>query len=156
MKVLFIGNSYTNVNDMPRIFKDIVLSSDKEIEVTKITRNGAALDGFSNPNTMSGRKVYQELSKGYDFCFLQEQSNRPVVGKEKFYDAVRKLNDEIIKNNTKLVLYETWTKANGHHDLVKYKLNSQTMHEKLVQSYEELGDFLKCKVSKVGRVFYYI
>ena len=87
IKVLFIGNSYTFFNEMNKIFENICASSDKFVITTLITRGGARLDGYSNHNTQSGMKVQEELKNGYDYVFLQEQSNLPVVLKDKFFNS---------------------------------------------------------------------
>ena len=56
-----------------------------------------------------GKKVYEYLSKNkYDVVILQEQSVRPIIDKEKFHEAVRKLYKLIIKNEATPLLYETW------------------------------------------------
>lgn len=43
IKILFIGNSYTHMNDMPLIFERIAKAAGKEVKVEKNTRSGASL-----------------------------------------------------------------------------------------------------------------
>ena len=156
MKVLFIGNSYTFVNDMNIIFEEICKSANKDVKTTLITRGGARLDGYSNHLTNSGMKVQEEIKKEYDYVFLQEQSNLPVILKDKFHNSVRLLVSDIKKYQSEVILYETWGKKDGHEALDKYNLTRQEMEELLFNAYEEIGEELNLKVSKVGRVFKYM
>ena len=156
MKVLFIGNSYTFGNNMPDIFVNICKSTNTPIECNAITRSGAALDGFSNPLTNSGKKVLAELEKKYDYVFIQEQSNRGVVNKNKFFDSVSKLTKSIKEYNSIPILYETWAKLDGHSDLIKYHLTTTEMFIKLIENFNEASNLFDIKLSEVGKVFYYI
>ena len=44
MRTLFIGNSHTYYNDMPRIFKDVGAENGIEMQVTMLTKGGMGLD----------------------------------------------------------------------------------------------------------------
>ena len=155
IKVLFIGNSYTFFNEMNKIFENICASSDKFVITTLITRGGARLDGYSNHNTQSGMKVQEELKNGYDYVFLQEQSNLPVVLRDKFFNSVRSLVSDIRNYGSTPILYETWAKKAGHEALKKYNLSVHDMEDGLFSAYEDIGKELDVKVSMVGRCFKY-
>ena len=76
MKVLFIGNSYTYYNDMPKIFCDLANSNDNPLEVKTITRGGKFLHQNLDPNDEQYPMVESTITEGdYDVLFLQEQSS---------------------------------------------------------------------------------
>ena len=75
MKVLFIGNSYTYYNDMPKIFADLAKENDKNVLVESITRGGKFLHQNLDPNDVQYGEVCDVINKhDYDVLFLQEQS----------------------------------------------------------------------------------
>lgn len=89
-KVLFIGNSYTDYNDMPRqIFAAKAAAAGLAVEVTAVTGGGWTLSEFADPEDEVGcclRDVVE--GQHYDYVVLQEQSCRPVEDPEKFFDGI--------------------------------------------------------------------
>lgn len=73
--VLFVGNSYTYVNNLPLLLSRMATSAEVPvtIETAECTGGGYTLEQHWN----EGRAV-NEIRKGWDFVVLQEQSMRPV------------------------------------------------------------------------------
>jgi hypothetical protein len=72
-KVLFIGNSYTYVNDLPNTLAQLATSMGDTVIVNSATAGGATLNAqFNNPN------VYALIQQGnWDFIVIQAQSQEP-------------------------------------------------------------------------------
>ena len=71
MKILFIGNSATSVNDVPNLLKRLAASAGKTVTVKAITKGGYTLAQHADETTDHGKGVYAEIAKGYDIVFLQ-------------------------------------------------------------------------------------
>ncbi|MEO8589003.1 MAG: SGNH/GDSL hydrolase family protein [Flavobacteriales bacterium] len=107
--VLFLGNSYTSVNDLPNTFRQLALSLGTEVEVTMYAPGGYTLEDHKfDPAT---RNLI--ASQPWDFVVLQEQSQLgafPSMGQ-----TAPQLAQLIEANNecTWPVLYMTWGRENG-------------------------------------------
>ena len=155
--ILFIGNSYTYFNESWNIFKEIANKQSIKVNVNEVTSGGYTLEKMSDSFDPYGKKVYEYLSKNkYDVVILQEQSVRPIIDKEKFFEAVRKLYKLIIKNGATPLLYETWGRKDESPDLQKFNLTNESMTNKLIISYNEIAKELNINVSHVGTIFYKI
>lgn len=108
MRVLFIGNSYTYVNDLPMVIADLAAAAHetRRFEPEVVLVGGATLEGH-----IVGHDALPAIARGrWDDIVLQEQSTRPITDPEKMLRDVKTLADAAKKVNAKLVLYETWAR----------------------------------------------
>jgi hypothetical protein len=114
-RVLFIGNSYTFVNDLPQLTVDLALSAVDTLVVASSTFGGSTLAAHSvYANTLS------MIAQGtWDYVILQEQSQLPSfeisqVEAESFPYA--HFLDSLIRAAnpcTETLFYMTWGRKNG-------------------------------------------
>ena len=71
--MLFIGNSYTYVNNLPNLVKQIALSFGDSLIYDIITPGGATFNTNAN-NTQTLAKINQQQ---WDYVVLQAQSQEP-------------------------------------------------------------------------------
>ncbi len=114
VSVLFIGNSFTFVNDMPGKLIQIA-SSDAtnkvQLEVYSVTKGGAGLAYmFQNAKARDALKLQH-----WDYLVLQEQSEwtGSQARIEQTYSAVNSWNQAARQAGTKPILYETWADKAG-------------------------------------------
>ena len=117
-RVLFIGNSYTAVNNLPQLTADCALSigfAGMPMEVASSTPGGTTVQ-MHTTNTTTQSLVNQG---NWDYVVLQEQSQLPSfpdgqVAAECFPFAAQ-LNDQIltVDSCTETVFYMTWGRQNG-------------------------------------------
>ena len=122
-RVLFIGNSYTYVNDLPRLTRDLAASAGKHLATDMVAVGGATLATlFSNTDAVS--KIRQGC---WDDVVLQEQSviDGYIIYPDKsspdaFYQAVRAFDKEIRASGARTVLFITWQRRDFavHQDLL--------------------------------------
>lgn len=156
-RVLFIGNSYTYYNNLWDIFANICKIEGVDVEVDQVTNGGWSLMQMSNVNDSFGKEVDRKLKENkYDYVVLQEQSVRPVIDKELFFESVEALVRKINKNGSKTYLYETWGRKTGNIVLEQFNLTNKSMTEKLIESYNEIANKLNLTVCHVGTTFYNI
>ncbi len=156
LSILFIGNSYTYYNDMPtEIFEKMATAHGHTVEVTAITKGAWTLEKFADSADEYGKKVEEALTgeKKYDLVILQEQSLRPAIAPEKFFEAVENLSERIRATGAEILLYSTWGRHSESADLEKHGLTNETMTYKLAASYEAIGQRLNIPVAHAGLAF---
>ena len=72
--MLFLGNSYTNVNDLPALFKSLSSAGGFEISVDKSTPGGCTLSNPSNGHLFNAQSLAKIHAENWDYVILQEQS----------------------------------------------------------------------------------
>ena len=109
INILFIGNSFTQRNDLPGLLAAMAAERDVCIQHKLISAGGASLRTHWN----AGRAAQAIATGGYDYVVLQEQSTLPVKNAQRMAENVR-LFDEIIKQaGSKTVLYMTWARQHA-------------------------------------------
>ncbi|MGH4123843.1 MAG: hypothetical protein ACREV6_13030 [Clostridium sp.] len=98
-KILFLGNSYIYVNDLPNVLSNLALSGGFDLITNHVTRGGARLQDFlNNEDELSNISNYKLKKNKWDFVILQEQSQIPSIPNEcetKMYPSIRLLNNNI-------------------------------------------------------------
>jgi hypothetical protein len=115
LKVLFIGNSYTYVNNLPQITADVAASMGDTLAFDSYTVGGYSFrDHYFDP--LSAVKIKSEQ---WDYIILQEQSMLPSQPRNSFfgdsYYWAAQLDTMIAANDpcSKVLFYMTWGYKNG-------------------------------------------
>ena len=103
LRILFIGNSHTYFNDMPAMVAEKARKAGFDCEVTMIAHGGWYLEQHVQEPDVRFNILYGH----YDYVVLQEFSH-PFGPEEKFFGAVRTLNQWIREAKSKPVIYMTW------------------------------------------------
>lgn len=156
--ILFIGNSYTHGNNMPRMLANIASSdpgSDVVLEIRSVTKAGGTLAAhLQDPRAMEMLK-----SRKWDYVVLQEQSlwaMRPETVEQTAAD-VRTWVDEIKKTGAKPVFFVTWARQPGSFWYTDrkygYLKSPQYMQEQLDEKSDALAGQLGLETVRVGGAF---
>ncbi len=114
-RVLFIGNSYTYVNDLPLMLKNVAGSCGDTVDYDSHTLGGYTLQQHST-NTTTISKI---MSGNWDYVVLQEQSQLPAFPDNQVQSSVfpyaKKLDSMIRQYNpcAETVFFMTWGYKNG-------------------------------------------
>ena len=114
-KVLFIGNSYTYVNDLPGIINDIAISKGNTFNHQSHTPGGSTLAQHASNSTVQNL-LYSEV---WDYVILQDQSQNPSfppsqVANEVYPYAASLCEDIRQADACSLPVYfMTWGRENG-------------------------------------------
>jgi hypothetical protein len=76
VRVAWIGNSYTYVNDLPTMLRSVAASAGIATEHSQVTPGGTSLFGHANLSTALGKATLAMLTNesGYNFVVMQDQS----------------------------------------------------------------------------------
>jgi hypothetical protein len=107
-RILFIGNSYTTRNQLPRLLVDLAATAEHptQVEVATIFAGGASLRRHWN----AGNAQKALANTTWDYVVLQEQSTLPVKNPQRYHENVRLFAAEIAKHGAKIALYLTWSR----------------------------------------------
>jgi hypothetical protein len=105
LSVLFLGNSLTYWNDLPRLTQDLARGEARPIRADSVTRGGASLDQL-----WYGTRALEKLwVEHWDYVIVQERSGRaPHVRGELFHRYLGMFADEIRKSGAQPLIYMTW------------------------------------------------
>lgn len=160
-RVLFIGNSYTSVNNLPQMLRNVALSVNDTVDFDVNAPGGQTFQGhFNNPT--STNKI---MAGGWDFVVLQEQSQYPSfpTGQvmAEVFPYARKLDSLVILYNScaETVFYMTWGRKNGDASNCSYwppVCTYNGMDSLLNLRYQLMAEQNNAIVSPVGEVWKYI
>ena len=160
LKVLFIGNSYTEVNNLPKMTADIAQSMGKSITWSSNTPGGCTFSQHCNNNSMTLIR-----QGGWDIVVLQEQSQDPSfpqsqVEAEVFPYAKRLVDSVYAKSPcAEPMFYMTWGRKNGDQGNAPYFPVLGTyegMDSMLCLRYTYMAETNDASLCPVGRVWHYL
>jgi hypothetical protein len=158
LEVLFLGNSYTYVNDLPNLITQIALSKGDSLITDENDVGGYTLQAHSTDAT----SLSKINSRPWDYVILQEQSQRPAFPQSQVEVEVYPFADSLnkyIKNNdscTQTVFFMTWGRKNGDASNCAFYppiCTYEGMQAGLRYSYLFMGQTLNAVVSPVGIVW---
>jgi len=156
-KVLFLGNSYTGVNNLPQMVKDVALSAGDTLNFDSYTPGGYQLIDHSN-DVISQNKI---MTGGWDYVVIQGQSQEPITSVNQFNGGGTALYNLIKQYNACAVTmpYMTWGRKNGDASncaAFPVMCTYQGMDTTLRSRYLKLTEFINGEVSPVSVVWNYL
>ena len=108
VRMLFVGNSFTLRNQLPRLLRDLAAHAEHPIEVEfkMIMAGGASLRRHWN----AGAAQRALAESAFDYVVLQEQSTLPLKNPARYHDNVRAFAPLIGEHGARMVLYLTWSR----------------------------------------------
>jgi len=160
IRVLFVGNSYTAVNNLPSLFQSIAASTGDEVQTNSNTPGGCTFQ--LHCSNQSASLIQQG---GWDYVVLQEQSQLPAFPLSQVqsdcFPYAAQLNGMIEQYNpcAETVFYMTWGRKYGDQDnaaffppLATYEGMDSLLYERYMYMTQQNNSI----VSPVGRVWRYI
>ena len=136
-RILFIGNSFTNRNDLPGLLTRLATAARPPIavETERVIANGRAL------KTHWERGAARDAIRAskWDYGVLQEQSTLPLKNPARMHEYVTLFDEEIRKSGARTVLYMTWAR--------RHEFERQA---ELTAAYASIGRTLGALVVPVG------
>ena len=135
INILFIGNSFTQRNNLPGLLAEMAAARDVCIKHELISAGGASLRTHWN----AGRAAQAIATGRYDYVVLQEQSTLPVKNAQRMAENVRLFDEAIKQAGSKTVLYMTWARQHAP--------NTQ---QAITDAYNSIGEEVGAIVVPVG------
>lgn len=145
--VLFLGNSYTSVNNLPSVFATLAASGHHSVTTTMQAEAAATLaDHAAAPVTSAS------LNAGHwSWVVLQEQSDLPALPLLRatyMYPAARQLVAMIRQAGGKPLFFQTWAHRAGSPELGI--IGYSTMQAAIVEGYQRIAAEQNVPVAPVG------
>ncbi|MCH2224577.1 MAG: PKD domain-containing protein [Crocinitomicaceae bacterium] len=155
--VLFIGNSYTYVNNMPALLSDLATSLGDVVYQNSQVQGGAQFSTHAgNPATFTSISA-----EPWDFVVLQAQSQEPSFPDNQVdmntVPFAKQLADSVYANNfcSEVLMFMTWGRENGDPQWGPIS-TFDGMNERLRNAYLRMADTVQGSVSPVGVAWKYI
>lgn len=153
MKVLFIGNSYTYVNDLPLMVKELGGNLGIEIECVSNVKGGGYLSERLDDNNEMFHKLREQIVKGdIDKVVIQEQSFFPALDKAAFLRSAIGIAS-LFSPEVELFFYQTWPYKDKSEKLRSVGAEYYEMHAALKEAYNEAAMMTGGVVCPVGDAF---
>ncbi|HOY31205.1 MAG TPA: PKD domain-containing protein [Bacteroidales bacterium] len=160
-RVLFIGNSYTYVNNLPQMVADVAVSAGDTLFF-----DSNAIGGYTFQMHTTNATTLNKISIGnWDYVVLQEQSQLPSFPisqvEAECFPYANKLDSLINAGNpcAETVLFMTWGRKNGDASNCGFwppVCTYNGMDSLLNQRYRMMADSNDAILSPVGAVWHYI
>lgn len=157
VSVLFIGNSYVYVNDLPTMFNNLTTSLGDEVTVDSKTNGGYTFSNHLN-DPLTHTKI---KSKPWDYVIIQGQSQEPSFPTSQVntqsLPAANALADSVYENKycSQVMYFMTWGRQNG--DPQWDSINTfDKMNLRLRDAYVRISDSAQACVAPVGIAWKYV
>jgi hypothetical protein len=136
LRIFFVGNSYTFVNDLPGVLTGLAEASrGRRIVTGQHTPGGYTLE----QHVKDGKAADDIRKQKWDVVVLQEQSVLPIVQPASMYAGAWKLHETIKSQEARTVFYLTWARK-----------GQPQMQERLNHAYVSIAKALEADVAPVG------
>ena len=150
VSVLFVGNSLTQANDLPTVFKRFAAESSLhvDVDVNSITPGGASF----YDHWRRGEAVARLREQRPNFLILQGQSTEPLFAPQNFIYYAGLFKAEADRIPAKTVLLSTWARPEGdpYYKDATSGGSPAEMQDRLNAAYESLAEKLGAILAPVG------
>jgi hypothetical protein len=152
LDVLFIGNSYTNMHDLPALLSELGTDAGIRIHAEKLATGGQNFDYH-----LDRKQTKAAIEDGdWDVVVLQSHSLDPLRNPEGFMRSGKRLAELVKAAGATPVLFQTWPRKAGHNLYNYFKPCGgapDVMFERVAKAYEALSEATGAEVVEVGRAW---
>lgn len=135
MRILFIGNSYTNVNDLPGMLMAMMATKGIKLETRSVTPGGFTLEQH-----WKGEEARKAIADGpWDYVVIQEQSQVPAFNPAGTLKYAALFAQAVRDAHSQPVFYLTWARK-----------DKPEMQEALTATYMKAGSDARSLVAPAG------
>lgn len=151
LSVLFVGNSYTRFNLLPRLVQRLAASEQLPMRVEAVAKGGLTL----RMHWLRHEALDHIRSGGHSHVVLQAHSLDPLDRGEEFESYADRFKRAIDASGARTVLYETWARRRGDPLYrTRPELGSEeAMTERVAAAYARLAGQLDTGLAPVGQAF---
>ena len=123
LRVLFVGNSYTYVNDLPSMIQALAAADRgaRPVEISRVLKGGAQLQWHWTGKGRGGKPVKTHAravieKRRFDFVVIQEQSQMPALNPAVTVRYAELLCQAVRKRGAMPVMFMTWARKGAMKD----------------------------------------
>lgn len=106
MHVLFLGNSYTFMHDLPGMIEKLARASGHELVTDSYTKAGTTVKRLA-----ADPRVQAHLEQeSWDYVVIQGKSIEPITDYDRFYEGAIELAQRVVQLGATPVFFETWAR----------------------------------------------
>ncbi|MCR4746341.1 MAG: hypothetical protein K5894_14085 [Lachnospiraceae bacterium] len=140
MKILFIGNSHTYMNDMPELARQMIENATGEAcDVFMLAYSGRSLKWHIEEEYFSER--FNILHGRYDYCVIQEQAH-PMPDEVDTVKYAGKIIELCRRAGTTPIIFETWAERGKFENQIEMN-----------RRYKKLAKNQKALLAPIGEVW---
>ena len=150
LRILFIGNSYIFMNDLPKVLQSMMEADGNHPQIETMAYPGWTL----SQHARSTKTIEKIQSQSWDYVVLQEQSTLPLnelKRRGRMIPAIRYLDEVIQERGAKTLLFMTWGRRDGFASM-GFR-NFGHMQEELDIAYKEAARSVGISVVPVGNAW---
>lgn len=133
--VLFVGNSYTYGNDLPKMLETLATAGGNRLNTARSVRGG-----FTLQKHWQEEKAVELIKRNrWDVVVLQEQSQMPLVNPPLMFEYAKKLDEVIDERGARTMFFLTWARE-----------HLPEMQKGLNESYFAIAEQCEAEVAPVG------
>ncbi|MCH5222795.1 MAG: SGNH/GDSL hydrolase family protein [Muribaculaceae bacterium] len=143
VRILWIGNSFTFYNDVPKMVEDMARLNGVPVSTTRILKGGESFKGhLQNP------ELIKQLEKGmWDYVVMQEFSSTPAYSTKYVAENIMPYAAEIdslakkFSPEVETIYYMTWGHKNGNVRQTDYPLDDtyESMQDRISTTYIDMA-----------------
>ena len=162
LHVLFLGNSYTYVNDLPGTFAAVAAAAGRLVSVSSIAQGSWTLGAPPNDFVDDATTTSTLASGGWDVVILQEQSQIPSIPDyivSSTLPAAKTLDARAHAGSPceRTMMFETWGRRDGGQQCMGECsapfADFDAMQDVLTASYQQVATALGAEVAPVGEAW---
>lgn len=112
INILFVGNSLTYYNDLPKLVYDLGIAKGNSISTKMIAKpNYAIIDHLDNDNETKN----EIKSQKYNYVVVQQGPSSQSVSRSLLFEGGRRFSELCNENNTKLAFFMVWPSRSNYH-----------------------------------------
>lgn len=139
LRVLFVGNSYTYGNDLPKLVAALAKAGGER----PLQHDRQTPGGWSFKKHWDDGKAVAKMENGkWDIVVLQDQSFGALKSRDEMFEFGKKLAAAAKKQGARPLFYMTWARQ-----------NTPETQDKISEAYQQLARELKADVAPVGVVW---
>lgn len=151
INILFIGNSLTYYNDLPKLVKKYANKKGIKVKTEMIAYpNYAIMDHWND-----GKAQKLISSNNYDYVIIQQGPSSQREGRKVLIEYGKRFNSLCKKNNSKLCYYMVWPSMNYYYtfdDVIKNHTDAASINNAILLP---VGEIWKTHFDKTNNFDYY-
>lgn len=152
MKILFVGNSATYVNDMPLILKGLTDENGINAQIDSVTKGGGVLCDYLTEGNARYEKLTSLLGENsYDVLFLQEHGIHGIKNTDGFIESAGRYIPLV--GAKRVILYVPCARKDGSPELTRHGWTNAEMVSLANAAYKRVSEIYSAEISSAATCF---